>query len=151
MSIYIRENQLSPEAVKQLHTAPNKSLFVREAIEFYVKHGLHISNELSEIKELLTNVLKLSTFEITPKISSEKVSITENFIEIPKEVPKEVQKIENNVQVQKDSVQVKNDNYLDGTKNVASKNKSNEPESDITDEQKKEIEMQVLKSLNMFF
>lgn len=116
MSIYIREKQLSPESLKVLSEVSNKSLFVREAIEFYVHHGKEILKELKNIKELINSVPNLST-----QYNSNKNKEVTKPIEPKSEVQQT--KINNRVENSKD---------------------------DITDEKKKEIEQQLLRTINMF-
>lgn len=123
MSFYIREKNLSPEALKQLSQAENKSLFVREAIEFYVHHGKDILKELKDIKELVKNVPNLST--------SKEIQISGKTVQSP--------------------VVTQDNSNKEASKNeVHEQHKKAENKKDkITEEKKKEIEQQILKSINM--
>lgn len=132
MSFYIREKNLSPEALKQLSQAENKSLFVREAIEFYVHHGKDILKELKDIKELVKNVPNLSTskeIQISGKTVQESPVVTQDNSNKNKEVSKLIEL--------KNEVHEQHNNKTENKKDV------------ISEEKKKEIEQQILKSINM--
>jgi len=143
LSIYIREKQLSPEALKALAEAPNKSMFVREAVEFYVHHGKDILKELKEIKELMNSVLDLNTLKelqttrTVDRIPVQDVSKNEAVInELKNKMPK--RETQENV-VQKSEI-------VQGAKPTS------KPEStkNIEDERKKEIEKQLVRSISLW-
>jgi|GEM_PF-4875996 hypothetical protein len=143
MSIYIRENQLSPEAVKEMYKAPNKSLFVREAIEFYVHYGKNIQNELKEMKELLLTVLNTN---ITDKNQSNILYNNQiNTSNFPRS---------NNNESTKSNIQDTQNNKISDSKEILQQKSENKIESlksniDITEDKKKDIEKQILRSINM--
>lgn len=88
LAIQISENHLSPEAVKALNNAKNKSQFLRDAIEFYVNrkeddNGL--KNDIKQIKELLVNI---HTVGITSTVINEVCTAADVRQTINKSVPK---------------------------------------------------------------
>jgi len=132
LSIYIREKQLSPEALKALAEAPNKSMFVREAVEFYVHHGKDILKELKEIKELMNSVLDLNILK--------ELQTTRTVDRIPVQDVSKMPKRETQENV------VQKSEIAQGAKPTS------EPEStkNIEDERKKEIEKQVVRSISLW-
>lgn len=68
MGIQIKEHQLSPEVRKALKNSKNKSQFLRDALEFYVRKSENsnsivqndIQNDIREIKGLLIKLEKAS-------------------------------------------------------------------------------------------
>lgn len=129
MSIYIREKQLSPKALKVLSEVDNKSLFVREAIEFYVHHGKEILKELKDIKELINNVPNLSTSKV---IKASEEIVLKDMVSIQDDLDNSKEMIR-----QIDTSNISNDNITS-------------VKDEITDEKKREIEKQLLRSVNMF-
>jgi len=95
VSIQINETKLSPEARKALQNSKSKSQFMRDAIEFYVKHRQttnttdpEIKEDIKQIKEMLKKLCTEGTkVSFTENISSEEVrtEITneKDIVEIP--------------------------------------------------------------------
>lgn len=90
MAMQISTNKLSPEAKKAVDNANNKSQFLRDAIEYYVKEHSsqkNIENELNEIKSLL---LKLTSADSNKGLLEKKV-IQEPIVEVEvKQAPVEI-------------------------------------------------------------
>lgn len=89
MAIQITEKHLSPEAKKALDNAVNKSQFLRDAIEFYVRRGqvsecenvgenTTLREELKEIKSILAQLTSNCT--LIDKKSSDNISNSSNEI-----------------------------------------------------------------------
>jgi|LSQX01.3.fsa_nt_gb hypothetical protein len=85
MAIQISEKFLSPRAVAALNKAPNKSQFLRDAIEYYVNRGpvnissripgisdaSELQSDIKDIKELLNRIVD------TTSVSAAEVSVSQ--------------------------------------------------------------------------
>lgn len=90
MAIQISEKGLSPEAKRALNNAKNKSQFMRDAIEYYVKSGniqdtveiscdSEIKEDIKEIKEILKNLsINRSALESVTSLDSSLNEIENN-------------------------------------------------------------------------
>ncbi|MCT4584045.1 MAG: hypothetical protein N4A54_03885 [Peptostreptococcaceae bacterium] len=91
MAIQISEHKLSPQAKKALNNSKNKSQFLRDAIEFYVKRDqqtdLNSSSDpemKEDIKEIKDMLLQLSSKSINFESAVDKdtnIEINENIVE----------------------------------------------------------------------
>jgi hypothetical protein len=95
MAIQISEKFLSPRAVAALNKAPNKSQFLRDAIEYYVNRGpvnissripgvsdaSELQSDIKDIKELLNRIVD------TTSVSAAEVSASQ-IENDPKELDK---------------------------------------------------------------
>lgn len=88
MAIQISEKHLSPEAKRALSNAKNKSQFMRDAIEFYVRRGFdkenievscdseirkdikEVKQEIKELKEILKNLNTVTVNETAASIEN---------------------------------------------------------------------------------
>jgi len=75
LGIQINENKLSPEAKKALQNAKSKSQFMRDAIEFYVRHMERsctdgslddLKGDIKDIKSMLTKICKINSADMLP-------------------------------------------------------------------------------------
>lgn len=140
MAIQISEKNLSPKAQKALNNAVNKSQFLRDAIEFYVSREYpeaapdpEIKNDIKEIKELL---LRITTQPgtIETAVSIEKVTI-----------PEAVKPAIKAEAAEKPKAVINNDAAVSTKETV-----TNQPDSDMSEAEKKAIEKMLDESLLNF-
>jgi len=154
VSIQINETKLSPEARKALQNSKSKSQFMRDAIEFYVKHRQttnttdpEIKEDIKQIKEMLKKLCTEGTkVSFTENISSEEVrtEITneKDIVEIP--VINEIK--------DKEPVQIMDKTIKEPEKKTEVINDpiKEEVTGNIDDEKKREIEKLLDASLDLF-
>lgn len=83
LGIQISEHNLSPEAKEALNNAKNKSQFLRDAIEFYVRRGEQnkdIEKDIREIKDLLKDLAYTGGISITKSEKEDKSEIIDRTI-----------------------------------------------------------------------
>ncbi len=141
MAIQISEHKLSPEAKKALNNAKNKSQFLRDAIEYYVKRGkestdfIKMKEEIKEIKSLLIQMTSNSKPIYT------ETAVTETFKDNIVSIKKENNNSEDKTVERKDIEQT--------NKKPADNKKTNNKSKDLTERQKETLENLIDSSLGI--
>lgn len=135
------DKHLSLEAKKALDNAKNKSQFLRDAVEYYVRRNdTEIKKDLEEIKQLLKQL------NVTPAYTEE--SVIESAITKEKELEEETLKKEiEQLQNEKITTQVEEPEAVQAKSNIDNNNSDN----NISDDDKRAIEKMLDASLDNFF
>lgn len=96
MGIQIEENKLSQEAQKALRNAKNKSQFMRDAIEYYVRKepvagNFEFSKDIKDIKSMLATLME-NGIQVTESSKQAPMPVAKHDIEKAAAVPE--QKVE---------------------------------------------------------
>lgn len=166
MGIQIDEKLLSEDVKKVLHNVKNKSQFLRDALEFYVKNMNTVNNSsgecnlnkdlIEDIKDIKSMLLEISKGSNVNTIESPSINYKETITKEGKPIEENIIKEEStkvevkSAKEQNTKAEVSVINELDNIKDNGSDDKSELKNNEMTDEQKREIEEMINNSLNLF-